>query len=415
MAFDQAMTGAPRLQRGFLLWLLPAYTAMYATYQGVQQILIPAQVEAIDPAAKVENLGLLTSIAALTSIAGLLAGGAISDRTTGRFGRRTPSLAVGAIASALLMLAMANVSSLVTLGLLFAALWFTSNYYQGALTPALPDRVPIERRGTAASVMALGTPFGVIVGVNYAAQSGHFAGYVGLALLLVTATAGFLICAPEGPAIRRPAPAPDALRTRSALASFLSAFRSRDFSLAFAARALMFFSVFNVTGYIYYIAQDFIGTRNLPGQDPQFAVSLLISIQMGACIVSAAAAGWLADRFGRMKLLVAISSIGIAAALFVPVLSPDWSGMIAMELCVGLFFGAYLAVDLALMSLVLPDPDNEGRDMAILAIATGAPQILSPLTGALLIGSFGYQALFLFGALMAVASGLLIFKIKSVR
>lgn len=415
MGSEQAITGAPRLQRGFLLWLLPAYTAMYATYQGVQQILIPAQVEAIEPAAKVANLGFLTSVGALLSILGLLAGGAISDRTTGHWGRRTPSLAVSALVSALLMLAMTMVSSLAALTFLFGALWFASNYYQGALTPALPDRVPIERRGAAASVMALGTPLGVIVGVNYAAQSGHVGGYVGLAAMLLLATAGFLVFAPEGRAKTVSAPRPNGLSAKSQLANFLSAFRSRDFSLAFAARALMFFSVFNVTGYIYYITQDFIGTENLPGNDPQLAVSLLISIQMGACVVSAAAAGWLADRFDRTKLLVAISSIGIAAALLLPVLRPDWGGMIAMELCVGLFFGAYLAVDLALMSFVLPNPDSEGRDMAILAIATGAPQILSPLTGALLIATFGYQALFLFGALMALASGLLIFRITSIR
>ena len=89
--------------------------------------------------------------------------------------------------------------------------------------------------------------------------------------------------------------------------------------------------------------------------------------------------------------------------------------LIIWQASIGLFFGAYLAIDLALMSLVLPDRESEGRDMAILAVATGAPQILSPLVAAGLIAWLGYSSLFLFAAILALIGGIVVFFIKSVR
>jgi len=405
--------------RRYLLWLLPANVAMCATYQGIQQILIPGQVAAIDPVLKVRSLGLITTIAAITSVIGLVAGGVVSDRTTGRWGRRAPSLAFGAAASAVLMAAMSVAQSLLALAWLFAALWFVASFYQGALTATLIDRVPPERRGLGSSIMASGFPLGILAGVNFAARSPRMVGYAGLATAFVLATAGLLLFAPEPPAPRaaragnRRSPA---LRLFAVgLLRFLESFRSRNFTLAFVARALMFFAIFNVTGYTYYILQDHIGAAHLPGHDVQGAVAILISIQMIGCALSTAACGWLVDRWQRPKLFVAVSSIGVAGALFIPVLNPSWAGMVELQLWSGLFFGAYLAVDLALMTLVVPDHASGGRDMAILAVATGAPQILSPALSAAIIGQFGYQAVFLLGTLMALGAGVTIFFVKAIR
>ena len=402
-------------QRRLLSWLLAAVAAMTAGFQGIQQILMPAQIEVIDAASKVSNLALVTAVSSITAVLGLLAGGVVSDRTFGRWGRRTPSLVFSAIVSAVLMLAMGGTRALGPLLALYAALWFVANYYQGALTAILPDRVPIERRGTGSAVMALGMPLGVVLGVNVAAQAKTQMAYVFLAALFILATAGLVWFAREAPAEPR-AGKPAASRTipRTVL-DFVSSFRTLDFTLAFVGRALMFFSCFSVTGYTYYILQDHIGVAGLHGMSVRQAVSVLISIQMVGCLLSAGVAGWLADRLGRPKLFVWASSIGLAFAFLVPVFSPTWTGMIVLQTCTGLFFGAYLAVDLALMSLVLPNRDAEGRDMAILAVATSGPQILSPLIAGALIATLGYSSLFLFGALMALLAGLVVFFIKSVK
>ncbi|CAN5276769.1 MFS transporter [soil metagenome] len=403
-------------QRRVVALLLPAAAAMTSLFQGIQQILLPAQIESIDAAAKISNLSIAATASSIAAVIGLLAGGAISDRTWGRWGRRTPSLVVAAIVSAVLALAMGASSALIPLVFFYSALWFSANYYQGALTAILPDRISVERRGVGSAVLALAIPIGVVVGVNVAAHTSRPIAYAVLAGLFLTGMAALVLFAPEPAAPPRPrAQERRKIDVIAGVLGFVASFRSRDFTLAFVSRALMFFSVFTVSGYTYYILQDHIGVEALPGQNLQQGVSTLVSIQMVLCLFSAAVGGWLADRWRRPKLFVGASAIGMAIALAVPIVSPTWPAMIVLEVFLGLFFGAYLAVDLALMSLVLPDRQSEGRDMAILAVATSAPQILAPVIAATMIGLFGYPSLFVFGAVAALLSGIVVFFIKGVR
>jgi len=149
-----------------LALVLPATTAMYGLFQGIQQILLPAQVEHIDAAAKVGNLALLTTLAAIASMIALPTGGAVSDRTRSRFGRRTPWIVIMSAVSALLMVVMGLSTNLGVLALAYMLLWFVANFYQGAISAILPDRVPVERRGVASAVIGLGTPLGILYAVN---------------------------------------------------------------------------------------------------------------------------------------------------------------------------------------------------------------------------------------------------------
>lgn len=402
------------------LFLLPS-CAMYALFQGIQQILIPAQAEALDPGQKVANLALLTVLSSIGAVAGLLAGGALSDRTRGRFGRRTPWLVAMALISSILLVMMGQPLGLFALAGLYMMLWFSANFYQGVLTAVLPDRIPEERRGIASSIIGLGTPLGILLGVNMAARVEIPFAYGVIALALLAATAIFVIAAPEG---RYDAPRPVRRgrieqgvieRTLSFLSHFFGSFRHRDFMLAFVSRAMLFLAYFTISGYMFYILQDHIGTKNLPGADAKVATSILATVTTGVWIVTVAAAGWLADRLDRRKLFVAFCSIGMGGTMMIPIFFPTWEAIIVFKALSGFFFGTYMAVDLALMSLVLPDRDSQGRDMAVLAVATAGPQIMSPIIAGGIITWLGYTELFLFGALMAIGGGFLTFFIRSVR
>jgi MFS family permease len=401
--------------------LLPTSAAMIAGFQGIQQILIPAQVEAYDAAHKIENLAMLTSLTAVTAVLGLLAGGAISDRTTGRFGRRAPWLVVSCIASAVLFIAMGMSASLAAIAVSYAMLWFTLNFYQAAFTAILPDRVAPAGRGAASAVIGLGVPLGIILGLNYVARVPRLEAYAGLACFLVVITLALVILAREQPVAKSatplaaPSTAPWHATAKRQMSTMFSGFKSRDFTLAFVSRACMFLGAFTVTGYLLYILQDYIGAAQLPGKDASIGVSVLGSLQVAAWVAAVPIAGRLADRFNCRKVVVGVSSLGMALAMLVPVFFPTWYGMVAFYLLVGAFFGAYMAVDLALMSLVLPDKSSEGRDMAVLAVATAAPQFLSPVIAGLIISYWGYDQLFLFGALASLAGGVLVFLIRSVR
>ena len=90
--------------------------------------------------------------------------------------------------------------------------------------------------------------------------------------------------------------------------------------------------------------------------------------------------------------------------------------MLVYSACLGASIGTYFAIDLAVMSLVLPDAGSEGRDLGILQVATGLPQLLAgAIAGAVITWLGGYPALFAFGALSALASALLMLRIRSIR
>ncbi len=404
----------PRIAR-LLTFLLPATVGMIALYNGIQSILLPGQVEAIDPVNKVGNLAIMATFVAITGMVGIPLGGALSDRTRSRFGRRAPWIAITALVSGVLMIAMGFTGNLFLLGVLFAALWLTSNMYQGALVAALPDRVPENRRGWAAALIGLATPIGVLVGVQVAGQAGPPAGYAILAVVFLVTAAAYLIGAREKSSVDLPLPEKTA-RGFGNVGEFLSAFRSRDYLLAFLSRFALFLSYATVSGFLFFTLSDYIGVDQLPDGDPGKAVATLLTYTVIGWVLVATVLGWVADKIDRRKLFVAIAAVGLAVTMFVPILMPTWTGMLIYSVGLGVFIGTYFAVDLALMSLVLPNKLQEGRDLGILNVAVGLPQILAGATAGLIITFLGgYVSLYIFGAIMAVASGVIVMFVKKVR
>jgi MFS family permease len=390
---------------------------MIAVYQGIQQILIPAQVEQLDPVHKVGTLAILTTFVAITSMIGIPLGGALSDRTRSRFGRRTPWIVATAAVSGVLMIGMGFTGNLIVLGVLYTALWLTSNMYQGAVTALLPDRVPEARRGLAASLIGLATPIGILVGVAVAGAAGRFWGYVIIAIVLVVTALALALGAREGSSIGLPPqPKPDTAGILAAVGNFLSGFADRDFRLAFVSRFFLSLAYATASGFLYFTLSDYIGVKNIPGQNVASAVVTLTFVLVIGWVLVATFGGWLSDKLQRRKLFVGISAVGLAITMFIPIVSPTWIGMLAYSVFAGIFIGTYFAVDLALMSLVLPNKLSEGRDLGILNVATGLPTILSGAVAGVLISFFGgYAALYVFGAICALVSGVVVLFIRKVR
>ncbi|MGW6795236.1 MFS transporter [Streptomyces chartreusis] len=401
--------------RRVLISLIIPTTAMYAMVNGIQQVLVPAQVEAIDAANKVGNLALLTTFAAIGTLIGIPFGGALSDRTRSRYGRRAPWIVVLSGISGVLMIAMAVSPNLLMLGIVYTVLWLVLNMYLGPLFAILPDRVPEDRRGFASSIVALGTPLGVFVGVQIASRTGAFWGYAVLAIVLFVSSLILVLSVREASTL-------DVVRERDvrtqrpSVWSFFEAFRSRDYTLAFASRFALFLSYYTVSGYLYYTMSDYIGTENLPGKNVAVAVSTLSTISVIAWILVATLFGWLADRLDRRKLFVGISAIALACSMLIPIFVPTWTGMVIYSVFLGISIGTYFAVDLAVMSLVLPNKETVGRDFGILSVATGLPLTMSGALAAGLITYFGgYAALYAFGVIASLISGVTILFIKSIR
>jgi MFS family permease len=96
--------------------------------------------------------------------------------------------------------------------------------------------------------------------------------------------------------------------------------------------------------------------------------------------------------------------------------------LVGVSIC-GVGMGVYLAVDLALVSQVLPNADHASKDLGVLNVANSLPQSLAPaiapifLAIPLLAGGKGdnYTALYFVAALFSIAGALAILPVKSVR
>src|SRR6478736_7585302 len=92
------------MHRSRLLWpLLAASLALNVMYGAIAGVLVPAQVAVADPEGKELTLALIMTASSLVTFAVHPLAGALSDRTRSRWGRRSPWIVGGAIASGLAM------------------------------------------------------------------------------------------------------------------------------------------------------------------------------------------------------------------------------------------------------------------------------------------------------------------------
>ncbi|MEU1285226.1 MFS transporter [Kitasatospora sp. NPDC005856] len=392
--------------RGLLPLLFTGNTAMYALYLGVGGVLLPLQVEHLDPAAKVANLGLISGVAAIFATFFNPFAGALSDRS----GRRNPWILGGGLAAVATMALLGSVNSVLLVCIAWCLGQAAMNFYQAALTSVVPDRVPPARRGTASAAVGLGLPIGSTLGVLLASAFSDRlrTGYLVLGLLVALAAVLF-----SGLARERPLPAKRAVPLREQAAAFLGVLREPDFRWAFIGRALLVLGYFAVVGYQLYILQDHI---DLPGGlSPERAIAILTPVSSAAMAVSTVVGGVLSDRLDRRKLFIGLSAALSAVALLIPVLSPTWPGMIVFSAVNGLAFGCFMAVDTALVTMVLPKAEDAARDMGVLNIANAGPQIIAPFVASAVVGLGGYTPLFLLAAALAVAGALAVKPIRGVR
>ena len=153
----------------------------------------------------------------------------------------------------------------------------------------------------------------------------------------------------------------------------------------------------------------------LPGHDARGATGLLGALRTMATLTAIFAGHHLAARTSRRRAFAQGYAALMALAMLAPVLSPTWAGMLVFAVLGGLAMGLYAAIDLALMSRVLPDPHTAGRDLALLVMAGAMAQFVAPTMASFLIGAFGYPSLFLASATITVAAGGVVGLLRSVE
>ncbi|MFD3515610.1 MFS transporter [Streptomyces sp. NPDC058657] len=397
----------PRPTRGLLPLLLLGNTAMYALYIGVPGFVLALQVAGIDPANKVGNMTVVSGVSAVFATVFNPVAGALSDRS----GRRNPWILGGGIGAFGVMALLGSVNTVLLVTIVWCLGQAAMNFYQAALTSVVPDRIPVASRGRASAAVGLGIPLGSTVGalVGAAFSDNYRTGYLVFGAMVAVTAVVFTTCAREE---RRPGKPPVPFKEQ--VTSFASALASHDFRWAFIGRALLVLGYFGVLGFQLFILQDH---TELPGgMEPAAAAAILTMVNSAASVLSTVLGGWLSDKFDRRKLFVGVSALLAAVAMIFPALSASWTAMLVFGAVNGLGFGCYMAVDTALVTMVLPKSEDAARDMGILNVANAGPQIAAPFVAGLVVQlSGGYTALFLVAAALSLLGALAVYPIRGVR
>ena len=403
--------------KGFMALLALSNLGLWMALFAPIQVLLAQQMEGIAPAGKEAALGWVTGIGALVSLLANPLFGALSDRTTSRFGRRHPWNLAGALLGALALLMLGRETTLAGVTLWWCVVQLALNAMLAALTAEVPDQVPVSQRAVCSAWFGVTQPLGVVVGtlIVTAAVSGIAPGYAAIAALLLLCALPFLLWTRSLRLDRDDRPA---WRWRVFLAGFwISPRRHPDFAWAWITRFLINLGNALATLYLLYFLRDKVRYETrFPGEAAEDGLLILVLTYTAGVLVAAFAGGLLSDRSGRRKIHVTVSSVVMALACLLLALWPTWPTALAAGALMGLGYGLYIAVDQALITQVLPAAVDRGKDLGVINIANSAPQVFGPAIAAVLVTRLGgYPGLYLFAAAVTLLSGLLVGRIRGVR
>ncbi|NRQ37602.1 MFS transporter [Nonomuraea sp. NN258] len=373
------------------------------------QIQLPVQLGEIDPARKETALALVLGVGAFLSMVGNPLFGALSDRTRGRHGRRRPWVLCGSLGGAAGLVLIGVQESVLGVAAGWALVQVSLNAVLAAAVAALPDHVPVRQRGTVSAWWAVLGAIGPLAGgvVVTLLVTGRVQGYLATAALLLATTLPFLFVVGERDAV---APSPP-FRLRAFLAGFwISPRRHPDFAWAWISRFLIMLSISMGTSYLLYYLRD-----EVRHPDAEQGVVVLLVVYTTASILTALAGGWLSDLLGKRRALACAGGlVGAGAAVLLGV-TGSWETVIVAAVVLGMGSGAFFAVDQAIITQVLPSPEDRAKDLGIINIANAGPQVLAPVVAAPLVTLLGgYPTLYAVTALIGVAGGVLVWRIRDV-
>ncbi|MGX5681839.1 MFS transporter [Schumannella luteola] len=371
----------------------------------------------LDPQGKESSLGMIAAIGALVAIVSNALSGALSDRTRSGLGRRRPWILGGALGGvvALAIVGFAPNLLVATIGWVLSQL--TLNWVLAALQALLPDQVPLEQRARVSAVLGIAQQVSPLVGIGIAFGVQAAGGGIGL-MFLVPGVVGAVLMIVVVLVIRD---VPHEEAGPFSWGAFARAFRiekgkRRDFGWAWFGRFFVILGFAVYTTYQVYFIDDRLGVPT-----DQIVLTQLYALLIFSAVltVSALISGRLSDRTGRRKPFVFASAAIVGVGLGMLALTDTLPLFYLSAVVMGIGIGAFFAVDLALLTDVLPDKEHTAaKDMGIFNIANSLPQSVAPAIAPLFLGLGGggnYSALFIAGAVFAVIGAALIAPIRAVK
>jgi MFS family permease len=383
---------------------------LWAGFFGPIQVLLAQQAQLVSPGHKEFVFGVVTGVGSAVSVVANPLFGALSDRTTSRFGRRVPWVVVGALLGGLALVLLANAHSVVTMVLAWSLAQASLNAMFAALTATVPDLVPVRERGVVGGWVAVSQTLGIVTGVGIATATGGItAGYYATAAAVVVLAVPYVLGSRDVPLPRTLLPA---FSLRQFAGSFwLSPATYPDFAWAWLTRFLVNLGNSLGTLLLYFYLQDAV---RYP--DPETGVFVLTLVYAVFIVGSTVVFGLWSDRLRRRKVFVTVSGVVTGLGALILAIVPTWPGALAGAVVFGIGYGVYLSVDFALCTEVLPAATARAKDLGVINIAVALPQVFAPFVGSFLVANAGgYVTLYVVACGVCLLGSVLVRNIHGVR
>lgn len=403
-------------KQGF--WFLPALVIAWLgatlTTVAISGATIPKFLTLLDSDTKEARLAAISAAGGVVVMIVTPLFGRLSDRTMARWGMRKPwcagGIAVGALGTVLCALAR----EAILLGIGWCVVQIGFGAVMMALHSLLADQVPGRIRARVAA--AVGVSSGIAT-IGASAIVASLPIHASWSWFLMPGLIGALTVTPLLFAYRdarRETPAPP-LRLGDILSTYwLNPRRYRDFAFAWCSRFFMTMAIFSVSLFMFFLIVD---TLHVSAEQAGGVQTTALACYFVGNIVATVFFGWLSDRLHRRKIIVWTSGAITVVGLFVVMLSTGMPMFLVGMTIVGFAQGGYLAVDVALMTEVLPSVADAGKDLGIVALSYQLPQVVAPIVGAGIIALAGgsYQGLFWFAIGSALIGAVAIIPVRGVK
>jgi len=407
-----APTRRPRAgARWFGLFTL-AWLALWTAQLTPLQLLIPLQLNTPDDAhgwiTGVVSSGLVLAAGGLAGvIAGPIAGG-MSDRTRGPFGRRRPWAIGGVVLASLSLIGIAFASGPWGVGLAWVGVSVGVAVASAAFTALIADQLT-DQRGAAAAAVSSSQALGIVVGVGVIVllELGVVTGYLVLGGFLLVAGVGAALLLPDPPDPTESA----AARTSRTLAQRLAAFGDHDFGWLLWGRLIVNIGNALGTGLLLFYLLYGLHRDAATAEDD---LLLLIVVYTVFVVIASIVAGRISDRGGHRVALTVGAALVQGVASLVIAFAPSYETTMVAAALLGVGYGAYMAVGLALATDLLPFPEDAARDLGLVNVAASLGQLLGPLIGAGLVALVGgFWLLFAVGGVLSIIGGLMTLAVRT--
>jgi MFS family permease len=402
--------------RGFLFTFVAAWFGLSLVLSTLMGASIPKVFAFLDDTTKGVNLSIVAAVGGVVVIVITPLFGRLSDRTMSRLGKRRPWILGGALTGMIGVVILAFSTELWQVMVGWAIVQTGFGATNAAVHALLADQIPMSIRArvsaAASAANAIALIFGslLIAGLPNESQWTWFIvpGAIGTVFSVLLFFRLHDIVRTERPAQWRWA---DVVSTY-----WLNPIKYRDFFWAWACRLFVTMSILTVSTYLLFFIIDRLGVPK-EAASGVFA-TVLIAFTLTS-ILTTLVFGWISDRTGRRKVIVWVSALLSAGGLVIAALSPDLTAFLIAMALVGGAQGAFVSVDIAMMTEVLPTFDEAGKDLGIVSLSFQVPQVLVPVLAIplLAIGGSGenYAALFFAAIVFGALGGLCVLPIKSVR